>query len=108
MDANEVLFRALALALEECGFGVRAVRDFADCPFVVEVTREGSFERKPWGGHRHLYTVILAEIDEAPGMVEICSGHDQLANLQVVDLSEPESLEKLVILLNEVFDEFTL
>lgn len=108
MDANEVLFRALALALEEAGFGVEARRDFKACPFVVEVTRAGSFERRPWGGKRRLYSVVLAEMDDLPGMVEVCTHHDQLENLKTLDLADPGSLDKLVTMLNGIFDEFTL
>lgn len=97
--------RALGQELRTAGFRVEATRDFENCPFILEISRDDVFHSKAWGGKRRQFTVILAEVEDDPTILEINTAHLDPNNHQLMDLTDPQSVEKLIKLLRAVFDE---
>ncbi len=102
----EEIMRAIGAHLQELGFTVDANRDDIDLPFTLEISKEG-LHKKPatvWGT-RNPKTLVLAEIDDQPGFLEVCTHHQDLNNLDIIELANPNSVNEIVQILNDYLVE---
>lgn len=99
----EEIMRALGEGLKEYGYTVDAYRDGDDLPFVLEIGKPGLPCDPALAklGVRQPRTLVLAEIPDEPGKLEVCTEHEDLNNLCEVELANPKSIDEILQILED-------
>lgn len=107
MNFVEQMIMAFGELLKEHGYEVEATRDFNNTPFILEVTKPGIMEYPPKrSGRRVPKSLILAEMENKPGMLEVCSDDSDLNSLVEIDLANPNSLEETLAMFKDYFIDY--
>lgn len=107
MDFTEQMMRAFGELLKEHGYEVKAMRDFHNTPFILEITKPGVAEYPPkYPGKRIPKSLILAEMRNEPGMLEVCSDNSDLNSFCEIELANPNSLEETLAMLKNYFVDY--
>ncbi len=95
--------KALGEGLKEQGYIVQAYRDGDDLPFVLDISKPGVQHDQGLMklGVSRPRTLVLAEMPDEPGRLEVCTEHEDLHNLITIELADPNSIDEIFQILED-------
>lgn len=92
----EELMEAIGAEIKERGYTVKIRRDSQKLPLTLEISNTNT------------HTLILAEIEDQPGHLEVCSEREDLHHFRTIDLNNPNSIDEIIKIVDRHFmDEHT-